>query len=271
MTRPLHIATAALALGAIAAAALHTTPAEAFQSGVKAAGDGGSSVLTVGSRPGSFGNGPIPAGPGRNPGTFNPPGGFGNGGGKLTSQKLPGAFDPGKVPGGTGGRKLPPPSGSQKNNDFDPNQYRPPITARDGPTPFPTPTTTSQKNPNTFDPGKLPGGNGNIPPISGQSIPNPNLPSGNPGNGGGNGGNGGGSIPPIAGGSIPNPNLPWGNPGQGGGKNRPQGYGHLGGGYVEVVGDGYRPCWWLRRKFQMTGNVYWLNRFRHCLWRHYGD
>jgi hypothetical protein len=247
MTRTLHIATAALALGAVAATALHTAPADAFQSGIKAAGDAGNSVHTVGNRPGSFGNGPIPAGPSRTPGTFTPPGGFGNGGGsgKFTSQKAPGAFDPYKLPGGNGGGKFPTPTGSQKN-------------------------------PGTFDPGRIPGnggpgGSGKIPPLSGESIPNPNLPWGSPGNGGGNGG---GNIPPI-GEPIPNPNLPWGNPGQGGGGNKgPKGHGYgygYGGGYVDFVGDGHRPCWWLRRKFQMTGNVYWLNRFRHCLWRHYGD
>jgi hypothetical protein len=260
VTRTRNIAAAALALGALAAtSAMQTTSADAFQSGLKAAGDAGSVLHTAGNRPGSFGNGPT-AGPNRNTGTFNPPGGFGNGGGKLTSQKSAGAFDPYKVPGGKGGGKLTP-SGSQKNpNAFDPNQYRPPFGAQDGPTPFPTPTGTSQKNPNSFDPTRLPGGNGggagNIPPI-GDPIANPNVPGGNPG----------GNPPPI-GGNLPNPNLPWGGNG-GGGNGGPKGNGHGHyGGYVDV-GGGYNPCRWLKRNYHSTGRPYWLNRYRFCMWRHY--
>jgi hypothetical protein len=230
MTRTRPLATAALALGALATtAALQTAPADAFQVAIKAAGDAGSAIHTVAGRPGSFGNGPIPAGPDRNPAPFNAPGNFGNGGsGKFTSQQNPGAFNPFKAPGGN---KLAP-SGSQENpNAFDPNQYRPPVAPQDGPTPFPTPTS-SQKNPNAFDPTKLPGGNG------------------------------GGNIPPI-GDPIANPNLP------GGGTKGPKGHGHYGI-YVDV-GGGYNPCWWLRRNYYNTGRIYWLNRYRFCMWRHYGE
>jgi hypothetical protein len=264
VTRSRNIATAALALGALAAtSALQAIPAAAFHVGLKAAGDAGSTVHSVDSRPG-FGNGPTLAGPGRNPAPFNPPGNFGNGGGgKFASQKVPGAFDPYKVPGGNGGGKLTP-SGSKKNpNAFDPNQYRPPFGAQDGPTPFPTPTGTSQKNPNTFDPSKLPGGNGggggNIPPI-GDPIANPNVPGGNPG----------GNLPPI-GGNRPNPNLPWGGNG-GGGTKGPKGHGHGHYGvYVDAGSGGYHPCWWLKRNYHYTGRPYWLNRYRFCMWRHYAN
>jgi len=165
---------------------------------------------------------------------------------------------------------IPPP------NKFNPNHPSVGL-AQDGPTKISP--TTSQPNPNTIfggpGGGKLPpiggsqpnpntmggSGGGKLPAITG-NLPNPNVPGGNPGNG---------TLPPITG-NQPNPNLPWGNPGNGGGKKGPHGHGHSGV-YVDFAGggDGYRPCRWLRRKFQVTGNVYWLNRFRHCLWRHYAD
>jgi len=227
MTSTRHIATAALALGALAATALQTTPADAFPGGVKLVSDGGREVLTIkgkGFQGTSRPNSNIPPLNKFNPN--HPSVGLAQDGptkiSPSTSQP-----NPNTIFGGSGGGKLPPVGGSQPN-------------------------------PNTM--GGL--GGGKLPPITG-NVPNPNVPGGNTGNG---------NLPPISG-NVPNPNLPWGNPGNGGGNKGPKGhgYGHIGS-YVEFSGDGggYRPCWWLRRKFQATGNVYWLNRFRHCLWRHYG-
>ncbi len=191
MTR--HIATAALALGALAATALQSTPADAFPGGINIGSDDNTLIHSVAGRP-TPGNSPVPAGPGRNPMPFDP-----------------GSFNP------SGGGKLPPIGGNQPN-------------------------------PNGF-------GGGKLPPIGG-SQPNPNGPGGNPG---------GGNLPPI-GGSLPNPNLPWGSPGK-----KPHGHGPFGV-YVEVGGDGggYNPCWWLKRNYYHTGRLYWLNRYRLCLWRNFG-
>jgi hypothetical protein len=150
-------------------------------------------------------------------------------------------------------------------------------------------SATPTSNPNL--PGNTGGGGGKVPPISATPSPNPNLP-GTTGGGGNKppwanptpspnpnlpGTTGGGNQPPWANPTpSPNPNLPTagtygGGTKTGGGSGTSTTYVYRQSGvYVGLGGDGggYDPCWWFKRKYDNTGNVYWLNRYRHCLWRH---
>jgi hypothetical protein len=121
---------------------------------------------------------------------------------------------------------------------------RPPVFTPN-PTRTPLPPTTGPINP-----GNYPGGG----PI------NPDYP--------------GGSRPPILTGTptpIPVP-IPSGSspgPGYETGTTYTHQYGQVGV-YADVGGggDSYEPCQWFKSNYDATGNVYWLRRYRVCLWLH---
>jgi hypothetical protein len=254
MTNTRLITTAACALGAaiLAATVLQSTPAEARG---KAGGHTASSAhlnthkrfqiakVRMGQVPGVKA---IP--PGNRP-PFDP--------GHIQ-------FDPGNNPGGS---KTPPViTGNPTRTPIPPvTGGNLPSTGNPNRTPIP-PVTTGPINP-----GDLPGSR---PPVL---TPNPTRTPIPPVTGPTNPGNyPGGSIPPILSGTptpapipvpIPTGSSPSPNPGYGTGYARRYGqfrvYADIG-----VAGDAYAPCWWLRANYDRTGNVYWLNRYKVCLWQH---
>jgi hypothetical protein len=69
---------------------------------------------------------------------------------------------------------------------------------------------------------------------------------------------------PVPTGSSPSP-----NPGYGNGTS----YTHQRGQYgvyadIGADGGGHEPCWLFKSNYDRTGNAYWLNRYRVCLWQH---
>jgi hypothetical protein len=67
------------------------------------------------------------------------------------------------------------------------------------------------------------------------------------------------------------PHTPPFNP-NGGGYNAPGGGQHQhAGAYVGSGHGGEHPCWWLKGKYDQTGNVDWINRYRQCLSWHHAD
>src|SRR5262249_13004618 len=147
-------------------------------------------------------------------------------------------FDPGKNPGGS---KTPPVTTGPINPGDLPGS-KPPVLTPNLPQTHTGGTLPSTGNPNrnpippATNPGNYPGGR--IPPIlSGTPVPMP-APSG----------------------ASPSP-----NPGYGTGYARRYGQFRV---YADVgvAGDSYAPCWWLRANYDRTGNVYWLNRYKVCLW-----
>ena len=61
------------------------------------------------------------------------------------------------------------------------------------------------------------------------------------------------------------PNTPPFNP-NGGGPNASGGGQHQHAGvYADGGRGGEHPCGWLKRKYDQTGNVDWINRYRQCL------
>jgi hypothetical protein len=158
---------------------------------------------------------------------------------------------------------IPPATGPINPGNFPGGNKTPPVTTAT-PTPGPIPPVTGPINP-----GNLPGSRppvltptptpAPIPPVTGPINPG-NYP--------------GSSIPPILSGTptpapipVPTGSSPSPNPGYG------TGYAHRYGHFrvyadVGAVGDGYAPCWWLRDNYDRTGNVYWLNRYKVCLWQH---
>jgi Wiskott-Aldrich syndrome protein len=102
-----------------------------------------------------------------------------------------------------------------------------------------------------------PGGGPNNPDYPGSSRPPILTGTPNPG-----------PIPPISGGAPPPVPIPSGSspsPGYGAGTSYTQ-HGQVG--VYADVGAGYAPCQWFKSNYDRTGNVYWLNRYRVCLWQH---
>ena len=125
---------------------------------------------------------------------------------------------------------IPPATGPIIASNF-PGGVRPPVIVA---TPIPTPIPPAT---GPINPGNYPG----TPPISTVPTPTP--------------------IPvPIPTGSSPNPGHGTGythQPGQHGV------YAEIGAG-----GGGYDQCAWFKSNYDRTGNAYWLNRYRVCLWQH---
>jgi hypothetical protein len=68
---------------------------------------------------------------------------------------------------------------------------------------------------------------------------------------------------PIPSGSSP-------SPGDGTGTSYTHQYGQVGV-YADIGagGESYEPCQWFKSNYDGTGNVYWLRRYKICLWQHY--
>jgi hypothetical protein len=127
--------------------------------------------------------------------------------------------------------QAPNPPLSTSSNNSGGGKLPPVITA----TPAPIPPTTVPINP-----GNYPGGS--IPPISTVPIPTP--------------------IP------VPIPTGSTSNPGYGTGTTYTHQYGQHGV-YADIGAGGgdYGPCLLFKSNYDRTGNVYWLNRYRVCLWQ----
>jgi len=141
----------------------------------------------------------------------------------------------------------------------------------DGNVPYTPPINPGGQAPNSPNSGQTNTGAGNVPhtpPIyPGGPKTMPLDPSGGPkpvpvpiDPNGGQTTTGGGNLPhtpPI------NPN---------GWHNAPDGGQHKQvGAYVDTGANGDHPCWWLKRKYDQTGNVDWFNRYRQCLSWHSSD
>jgi hypothetical protein len=68
---------------------------------------------------------------------------------------------------------------------------------------------------------------------------------------------------------IPVPTGSSPNPGYGTGTSYTHQHGQHGV-YAEIGagGGGYDQCAWFKSNYDRTGNAYWLNRYRVCLWQH---
>jgi hypothetical protein len=198
----------------------------------------------------------------------------GGGGGKQVDEGSPWSkpgdggrpVPPGGIPSGPripadGGGKQPPTTGPINPGNLPGS--RPPTQ-----TPIP-PVTGNNPGGNNTNPGKTyPGGTG---------PQNPDYPGGNPG----------GSRPPIltgnptrvplppitSGGTPPISTVPTPTPIPTGSSPSPNSgtvythqYGQVG--VYADVGAGYAPCQWFKSNYDRTGNAYWLNRYRVCLWQH---
>jgi hypothetical protein len=216
---------------------------------------GGGGGGTPQSKPGDGGR-PVPPGgiPGNGPRI--PAGG---GGKQFPTTGLPttGPINPGSLPGNRPTEQTPTPpvvTGSNNNPGPIPPVLNPKVPGtKQPPGPKPVPPPGSNTGPNFPD---YPGGNrppiltgtptrAPIPPItSGGTPPTSTMPS------------------PIPSGSSP-------SPGYGTGATYTHQYSQ-GGVYADVGagGESYEPCQWFKSNYDVTGNVYWLRRYRICLWTH---
>jgi hypothetical protein len=176
-----------------------------------------------------------------------------------------GTINPGNFPGGSRPPVIVatptpiPPATAPINPGNYPGGSRPPVIVA---TPTPIPPVTVPINP-----GYYPGGSRPpvivatpvpIPPVTG-SFPNPgNYPG----------------TPPISTVPIPTPipvPIPTGsghNPGYGTGTSSTHQYGQHGV-YADIGagGESYESCRVFKSNYDRTGNAYWLNRYRVCLWQ----
>jgi hypothetical protein len=305
MTDPRCITTSMIALGAaiLATTALHSTRADAREhgGGHKARADGHSRMSThIATHKGLHG-GHLPPG-------SAPPGGAGSGNntsislipppsgthrlgsatptpiGSIGSSAIhPGFNLPTPTPDFPGGRPgTHTPVGNLPKATPSPNPNFPPIVTGNKtpgsnlPTPTPSPNPnfppiiTGNKTPGSNLPTPTPSPNPNFPPVvTGNKTPGSNLPTPTPSP---NPNLPGTKIPPVVTVPVPTP-IPVPIPTRTyPGTGTTYAY-RQSGVYVDIDGDGagYDPCWWFRRRYDSTGNVYWLNRYRVCLWRHEAD
>lgn len=193
-----------------------------------------------------------------------------------------GPLNPGKFPGT--GPNVPDYPGGSKPPIFTGTPTKapiPPITGPVGPlnpgskppilsgtpTQAPIPPITGPINPSNF-----PGGNKTPPILSGTPTRAPIPPITGPINPG--------NYPitppistlptptptpvPVPTGSSPSPTLPPET-----GTSYTHRYGPVGVyAGVGAVGDGYASCQWFKDNYDRTGSLYWLNRYKICLWQH---
>jgi hypothetical protein len=265
MTNLRLITRSACALGAaiLATTALQSTPAEAR---VHAGGHTRASAHSVGHKVSSRISKELP-------GQNSPTGGGGGGGGGNDSPQSkphdggrpvpPGGIPSGPtIPAGGGGKQIPTGGGKQTQTTGIPTTgpinpgslpgYKP---TEQTPTPPPVVTSNPGPIPPVLNPGNVPGTKQTPGP---KPVPPPGSNAG-----------GGGYRPPVIGTNRTPPRAPIppviANPSYGTGATSTQGHGV----YADIGADGgdYDACRLFKSNYDRTGNAYWLNRYRVCLWQ----